>query len=445
MNGCDGFFMNKRIISVVFCLGFVLAIGPNLFAEASQSGLSSASQPIDRGENLSSLISALLEKNPKIIAAGKKILSSKEQVKIAKSWADPMLGFMIVPNPTPEMEMIVGARNIELSQMVPLGNKTKQAGRMASTRVEMDKARFLAVALDQIEALKTAFEEASYLDDAVVIIEENRKILDQISGVTIARSSPPAILSEIQRIQTQLSQIGFDASLLKELRIAEQARINALLDRPIDQPVKIVAEPAPQPPIASFAAVLQKLGENHPDLRMAALAIQMARQEQTMARKERVPDITVGYSQQRDRNWKVDFRGDTYKVDLNLPVWSGKNRARIREAGYKADEAEAELRATRQNLASDITAQYVRIQNLWRTIRIYEDTLLPQARQALENAQANRSKVSEIIPEALEAQAVWLNFRLAHRRALADYRQADARLDTLIGKAPEAGKEGRQP
>lgn len=411
---------------------------------AAQPALQHDSSADEKPENISSLIDEMFETNQKIIAARKKILASSERMKIAKSWADPMLGFMIVPNPTPEMEMIVGARNVEVSQMIPLGNKARQAGRMASTRVEMDKARLQAVVLDQVEALKTAFEEASYLDDAIVIIEENRKILDQISGMTISRSSPPTILSEIQRIQTQLSQIGFDASLLKELRVAEQARINALLNRPIDRSLSLVAANETKPPIASFAAVLRQLGENHPDLRMAALSIQMARQERTMASKERIPDVTIGYSQQRDRNWKVDFRGDTYKVDMNLPLWDGKNRAGVREAEYKAAEAEAEQAATRQNLASDITAQYVRIQNIWRTIRIYEDTLLPQARQALENAQATGSKVAEILPEALEAQAVWLNFRLAHRRALADYRQADAKLETLIGKAPEIRKEKMQ-
>jgi len=339
--------------------------------------------------------------------------------------------------------MIVGARNIEVSQMIPLGNKTKQAGRMATTRMEMDKSQSQAVVLDQLEALKTGYEELSYLDDAISILNENRKVLDQISGMTVARSTPPAILSEIQRIQTQLAQIGFDASLLKELRIAEQARVNALLNRPIDQPLAITQSTEITPPLASFSDVLKQLGETHPDLRMAALSIQMAKQERTMAQKERIPDVTIGYSQQRDRNWKVDFRGDTYKIDLNMPLWGAKNRARIKEAGYKAAEAEAEQTATRLNLSSDITAQYVRIQNLWRTIRIYEDSLLPQSKQALESAQANRSQVSEILPEALEAQAVWLNFRLAYRRALADYRQANAKLETLIGKAPET-QRGKQ-
>ncbi|MFZ2957269.1 MAG: TolC family protein [Candidatus Ozemobacteraceae bacterium] len=401
----------------------------------------SESAGVGQEESLPSLVEVLLINNQKIQAAKAKILASKERIIIAKSWSDPMLGFMVVPNPTEEMEMIVGAKNIEVSQMIPLGNKDKQAGRMATTRVEMDKAQFQVVVFDQLEALKTAYEEVSYLDDAVNIIEENRQILDQISGMTIARSSTPAILSEIQRIQSQLSQIGFDTSLLKELRIAEQARVNALLNRPIEQPLAVIPICEITAPVASFVNVLKQLGETHPDLRMASLAIQMAKQEKSMARKERIPDVTVGYSQQRDRNWKVDFRGDTYKIDLNLPLWGSKNRARIKEAGFKASEAEAELTATRQNLSSDITAQYVRIQNLWRTIRIYEDSLLPQSKHALENAQANRSKVSEILPEALEAQAVWLNFRLAHRRALADYRQANARLDTLIGKAPEVREE----
>jgi len=61
--------------------------------------------------------------------------------------------------------------------------------------------------------------------------------------------------------------------------------------------------------------------------------------------------------------------------------------------------------------------------------------LLPQAAHALEVAQTVSRRQEAQLPEALESQAVWLNFKLAHRRALADYRQGLARLDTLTGRA----------
>ncbi|MBF0546747.1 MAG: TolC family protein [Candidatus Riflebacteria bacterium] len=444
------FFSGSKSFFLVFIATFFWITGPDWVC-ATQPESPSKPQSLKLEETLPSLITELFKENPQIRASREKILASKERISIEKTWPDPMLGLMLVPNPTTEMEMINGAKNFGISQMIPLAGKKKLAGHIAGTRVEMEKAQFQTVVLSKLEALKNSYEEITYLDDAIKIISENRKVLDRISEVATSRTTSPAILSEIQRIQTQLSQAGYDEAILKELRVAEQARINSLLNRPIDRPLSVASirqvSPAMkpiyqiEPPVASLTELLKLLDDDQPDLHMAALAIQMAKQEKEMSRKERVPDITVGYSQQRDRNLRVNYQGDTYRFDLNFPIWEGKNRAKVREAEHKTYAAEAEKTGLQQNLASDITAQYVRTQTLWRTIRIYEDSLLPQSQLTLENSLVNRSEVSEIIPESLEAQAVRLNFLLAYRRAIADYRQAQARMVTLLGSAPEIDRK----
>ena len=387
-------------------------------------------------ETLEQLTRILLPNNPDISAAREKALAAKERIAVEKSWADPMLGFMVMPDPTPDMEMLSGARNTVISQMIPLGGQKRLAGRMARSRLQMERAGLSSEILAQIEGLKITFEEISYLDDAIGIIRENRNTLDQIAAIAIASESPPALLSEIQRIQTQLAQIGYDEALLQELRTAEQARINSLLNRSIGRPFVPAGDGlAVEPPPASLSLLLGAGGVDQPQIKMAQAAARMASQEVSMARKERTPDLTFGWSQQRNRDWRRDDRGDTIILDFNMPIWNGKNRGRIQEAAHKRAEAGARLQAERNRLASDICAQFVRIQNLWRTIRIYEDTLLPQAAHALEVAQTVSRRQEAQLPEALESQAVWLNFKLAHRRALADYRQGLARLDTLTGRA----------
>ncbi|MBF0548498.1 MAG: hypothetical protein HQM08_28950 [Candidatus Riflebacteria bacterium] len=84
-----------------------------------------------------------------------------------------------------------------------------------------------------------AFEEITYLDDAIKIISENRQVLDPISGIAISRTTSPIVLSEIQCIQTQPYPIGFDETLLKELRVAKLARTNSLLKRPVKKPITV--------------------------------------------------------------------------------------------------------------------------------------------------------------------------------------------------------------
>jgi len=423
----------------LFCI-FISILVISFTADILYSGeipAPSVSIATSSGETLPALIEELLLNNPSIRAARETTAAAKERIAIEKAWADPMLGFMVMPTPTAEMTMLSGARNTEISQQIPLGGQKRLAGRIAETGMKIVQVEESLEKLTQIESLKIAFEEIAYLDAAIEILTENQKVLDQISGMVVSKSSYSVLLSEIQRIQTQLSQAAYDEGLLRELRTAELAKLNALLNRPIDRPIRIVGDTRADPPPASLAILLDLAQQRQPDIRMAEFEKTMARQEISMAWKERVPEFTLGWRQQRDKSWRQDTRGNILTFDFSLPVWGGKNVARVSEAKHKALAAQEKLTATRNSATANITGQFVRIQNLWRTVRIYEDRLLPQALAALEGAQSS-SFVRENQPlESIEAQAVYLNFCLAHRRAVADYRQALARLETLTGPLPD--------
>ncbi|MBI4651713.1 hypothetical protein HY745_10615 [Candidatus Desantisbacteria bacterium] len=59
--------------------------------------------------------------------------------------------------------------------------------------------------------------------------------------------------------------------------------------------------------------------------------------------------------------------------------------------------------------------------------------MLPKADKAISTVKNLSDEKISNISEVLETQAIWLNFNLALKRAIADYRQNLARLEKVVG------------
>jgi outer membrane protein TolC len=79
-----------------------------------------------------------------------------------------------------------------------------------------------------------------------------------------------------------------------------------------------------------------------------------------------------------------------------------------------------------------------------RLIELYEKTLIPQAKQAMQVAEAWNVDKDGNLAGLLETQSTWLNFNLARLRARADYQQSLARLERLAGGRLAAGQPGEK-
>jgi len=68
-------------------------------------------------------------------------------------------------------------------------------------------------------------------------------------------------------------------------------------------------------------------------------------------------------------------------------------------------------------------------------VQLYHDTLVPQARQALQSVEELYRKGDATLAALLELTATVHNFELARLRATADYYQNVARLERVLGRA----------
>jgi outer membrane protein TolC len=99
--------------------------------------------------------------------------------------------------------------------------------------------------------------------------------------------------------------------------------------------------------------------------------------------------------------------------------------------------AHATREQTGLQLRADLAKAYFSLSNSSRLVRLYRDTLIPQARQALQSAEELHRKGEMNLSGLLETTATVHNFELARLRATADYYQNVARIERLLGTAFE--------
>ena len=110
-----------------------------------------------------------------------------------------------------------------------------------------------------------------------------------------------------------------------------------------------------------------------------------------------------------------------------------KNRARVSEAQNQLRALEYEKKDLENRDFADINKIYFKVQNSSRLVRLYKESLVPQAWKSLEIAETWYKQNKGSFAGLLETRSIWLNFNLAYHRALADYFQSIAMMERLIG------------
>ena len=117
------------------------------------------------------------------------------------------------------------------------------------------------------------------------------------------------------------------------MRATSAARLNAVLDRPAENPVPPVAEPAWPAALPPTDSLLGLALDRRPMLRAGGEAVRAAGASERLAGRELWPDLEVGLQY----GWRGMEDGTMHMASVmlgvRLPIWAGsRQRAMRREA-----------------------------------------------------------------------------------------------------------------
>jgi outer membrane protein TolC len=375
--------------------------------------------------------------NPRLTAADARIQSSVASVKGKKYLDPPQVAFEFYqspiksfPNPfNNQMEY-----DYSIQQVFPFPGKLSVMAEAEGKRTEMLKADRRMQEQDIIRNVKTLFFDV-YLKYRQMEINHETQAL--VRGfVDIARKQYEVGMgkqSDILRAQTELFSLAYDSIVLIQQCKSVEGMINALCSRPVTTEIGFVPEIIPLLPNYNLDSLMALAEKNRPELTSKISGIEMRQSERLAARKEYLPDFMIKGTYKQMTQTKDDWG---LMIGATIPVapWSlGKYSAATERASANISEAQSELATMKNMIASEVNDALLKIESSKERVKLSKYTAIPQAKQALESAQAAYRTGKQEFLTLIEIQRMLVMAKLDYHRAVMALLDSQSQLERAVG------------
>lgn len=391
--------------------------------------------------SLADLLDQARSANPRLRSAQASVRARAQVRPQVTALPDPRLQLGVQVEP---VETRVGPQRggLALHQRLPTGGKRKLRGAIADRSVEVAEEDLEGATLAVEVALKRAYYERWFVRRSREITAEMRALLTR--GERVARTRYAAGRGgqdAVLKAQVELGVLEDRLRTLDELEPTHVDEILALLDRAPGGEL-----PPPHPDDLAELEVVHDLERLHqmtdhlaPSLRALRVQAEQKSLEARLAKKGRVPDVTLGLawtSTGEARALGTPGSGNdplVATVAFDLPVHPGVYRAAARQAAHERDALLRAREGAANALRSRLRRAYFGWSDARRKLALYRDSLLPKARQSLDATFAAFQAGGARFLDLLDTERALLEFELAHARALADHLVAVASIEALVG------------
>jgi len=387
--------------------------------------------------SLDELVAEALRVNPEIQAAQKRYEALRQRVAQEGSLPEPMvsLGYASVGNPRPVAGLgsqPMARAGVMVSQELPFPGKRGLRSDIALKEAQEALEDYRAVALAVTARLKAAYHRWHHRRQQQRVLEISRHQL--LAVIAISETRYAAGLAEQQDIlkaQTQLAVLETRRIRLEQEARTAAAEVNSLLVRPPDAPLASPEGAMPAELTATFKEIFAAALRDSPALRRAQKSIERAGLGVDLARKNYLPDyiLSAGYYNQ-------GMMPDMYevRVDLKIPLWYwGKQRAAVAEQVNRASQARREYEAAAQELIFRLRESYLAAEASSRLVRMYADTVIPQAALALESSLASYQAAKVDFLAVLTGLMAKTEYEMNYHEETLAFHLALIRLEELTG------------
>lgn len=382
--------------------------------------------------------------NPAVASSQRLVEAQQRRVVQAGALPDPTLALSYagsaVPFKTIEMDPMSN-RGVSAMQMIPLGGKRELRREMARKEVTATEADRAAVMRRVISESKAAYFDYWYQTRALEITARNKARLQQLADISSARYKVgKAMQQDVLRSQVELSMLLQRSLMLEQQRATAAARLNTLMGRPsgaaLPPPADVTRTSLPE--IATLLAAAQ---QNDPMLQRELAMIERGRVGVTMARKEYVPDLSVGYMYQRTA-MGTNMYG--LQLGVNLPIfYKTKQREAVEQAKLELQASEQSRDSRKLELEYELKQMHAMAVTAQSMLDLYENAIIPQAELALQSAQASYTVGSADFLTVVTNFSTIHSYQIDYYRQLADFQSALARIEALTGDLNQIGREAK--
>jgi outer membrane protein TolC len=381
------------------------------------------------------VVREVLAHNPAVESAAHMVSAQRRRVSQARALPDPTVTIGWMGNATPfsvQHGDPSSYRSVSAMQMLPFPGKLKLKGEIAGKDVQAAAADHEAVRRKVESQAKAAFFDYFYYDKALQIAHKDKDLLQKLSQIADARYRVgKGMQQDVLKSQTEISLLLQKITVLQQQHATAQARLNALMTRPLESPLPPAAGAALTPAFIPLPELYQMAEKNSPMLQRDQRMIERGQLAVAAAQKEYRPDLSVGFMYQQ-RPDMPDMKGMTFTV--NIPVfYRSKQRQGVQQAEEEVIAAQKGREDRLNETRFELKQAYLSAKAAKDLADLYSKAVVPQASLALESSMSAYQVGSSDFLTVFSNFSTLLNYEMDYYRQVADYNMALAQMESVIG------------
>ncbi len=322
-----------------------------------------------------------------------------------------------------------------MSQELPGRGKRQLRAAVAQKDVQLASTDVAMREREVARLLNQAYYELVVTRKATEIHQADIDLLHQIADLSQTKyASGSASQQDVLKNIIEMSQLHADLLQLDETARLAAARLNTLLNRPIDTPIGVLDGLEERDLTASLPQLQEMALATRPALIAARQQVERVEAELALAKADFKPDYSVqgGYMIMPNQSDSLMVQGS---ITWPRAPWSRKKiDLHIQELMEQVAAAKARVQAVESETRLMIETAFVRAKTAEQRASLLRTTILPQSRQTLDVSRVAYQSSQAGMPDVLDNQRMVLMAELEYDKALAAFQQALAELEGTIGE-----------
>ena len=423
---------------------FVIALATIISTALCQSAFAQAAPAHDTTQVLrvEDLVREALANNALLHATRLNTEALRTRRQQATALPDPFATLSYQPFP------VFTARGFQRSQWgiaqdIPFPGKLGLKGDIADHAADVAGYEADAFAQDLVFEVTQAFYEQYRIQEQQRLIQVfQEQLSDFVASATARYEVGEGTQQDVLKAQLERNTLDRLRLDLEQRKRSAAETLAHLLNRPDATALltEIVRLERPEGLLPEAQAQARAL-TLRPEARALQTAIQQAETRIALAKKQFLPDFTVGMTYfdigASDLTPTMTGRDAlAVQVMVKIPLWRGKLRSNLQEAQLRRRETQARYQHLQTEIRAQISDLASRLDIEQRTLTLYEETLLPQAETTLEASLSAYTTDQTDFLNLLDAERMLFNLRMGFQDSLARYLTMTAALERALGIAP---------
>jgi outer membrane protein TolC len=374
--------------------------------------------------------------NPEIRAAEARVAVAKARTPAAGALDDPMVMYRNWGTPLQRpWDWNQAQHMLMYQQTVPGPGKRAARTQVANEQAAETEAQIQVAKREIAVRVRKAYYDLLRSADEHRIHDQQMELSKQaLQSATVKYTVGRVPQQDVLKAQIAMTRLADHLVMLDAQEESARAELNALMGRDPSAPLEVTGEYGAPRTLPDLEQVERIALENRPELKAIAASGNVADAQLALARKAYTPDFIVagGYMLMPEGSM---FRNNYMaEVTVSLP-WLNR-----RKHGSEIEEANTAAQVVRSEQSVQVNAAFLEIQQALiqaraaeRSLKLYRDTLRPQAEAALKSAAAAYEHDRTDFLNLVDSQNMLLDVESSYFKAAADFDTRIAELESAIG------------